>query len=147
MMLGVLSRVRRLFGRRSVRVNLRVEPTYAVKASRTNPYFEALERRAREEGFLGEFVVDEEGWLRPGKREGLETVEATLALDVYPNPAAVERRTIADYEDPVQRRRPPRATLVLADGSEIFLRRDGDRLQAIGSALDTAAARRGPLPE
>ena len=146
-MSGLGERLRRLFSGRGDRLNLRVEPAYAIKASRTNPYFQALERRAREEGFLGEFVVDEEGWLRPGKREGLETVEATLALDVYPNPAAVERRTIADYEDPGQRRRPPRATLVLADGSEIFLRRDGDRLQAIGSALDTAAARRGPLPE
>jgi len=135
-MSGWGERLRRLFGGRGDRLNLRVEAAYAIKASRDNPYFQALEQRAREEGFLGEFVVDEEGWLRPGRREGLETVEATLALDVYPNPAAVERRTIADYEDTGQRRRPPRATLVLADGSEIFLRRDGDRLQASGPALD-----------
>ena len=34
-------------------------------------------------GDLGEFVVDVEGRLRSGRREGLDTVAATLALDSY----------------------------------------------------------------
>ena len=96
------------------------------------------EEKAREAGFLGEFVVDREGWLRPGASASLETKHATLALDVYPNPAVIEGRTVADYEVPDGPRRQPRATLVLDDETELFLWREGGRLRVPGPAVDEA---------
>ena len=138
LMLGILARLRGLFGREPAVLNLHVEPAYAIKASGTNPYFEVLEEKAREAGFLGEFVVDREGWLRPGASASLETKHATLALDVYPNPAVIEGRTVADYEVPDGPRRQPRATLVLDDESELFLWREGGRLRVTGDAVSRA---------
>ena len=138
---GILERLRSLLGRPPDLFNLHVEPTYAIKASRSNPYFQALEAKAREAGFLGDFVVDAEGRLRPGSAEGIAARKATLALDVYPNPAAIEGRTVASYDDPDAPRRGPRATLVLDDGSEVFLQRDGTVLRAAGDALDEARRR------
>ncbi len=144
------------------RFNLRIEPHYAIKASRGDPYFQKLERQAREGGYVGEFIVDDSGRLRPGRRERLETRHGLLTLDAYPNPAAIERRTVGDYDDPYQAlptsvrrpsaglvpasapraesakasRRHPRATVVLKDDTEVFLRRT-----AGGLVLDEPAPR------
>ena len=115
--------------------NLAVEPAYAIKASRDNPYFRGLERLAREGGFLGEFVVEADGALRPGSQEGLPSRQARLMLDVYPNPAAVEGRAVANYEEPAAPRRVPRATLVLDDDSELLLWFEGRRARVAGAAL------------
>lgn len=120
--MGLWQRLLRAWRRRD-RFNLHIEPGYTVKASRHKPYFQALERRAREHGYLGDFVVDDQGRLRPGSRKGLETKHATLSLDVYPNPAAIEGRTVADYDHPDGPRRAARAMIVLDDDSELFVRR------------------------
>jgi len=119
--MGIWQWLRERMSRRAPgRFNLVIEPGYAIKASRQNAYFKGLERLARESGFLGEFVVDAEGWLRPGSQEGLPTRHARLVLDVYPNPAAIEGRGVGDYDRPTARRRVPSATLELDDG-ELFL--------------------------
>ena len=57
-------------------------------------------------------------------------------LDVYPNPAAVEGRSVADYADGAAPRRIPRASLVLDDESELFLWFEGKRARVGGGALD-----------
>ncbi len=129
-------RFARLFRRTPTELfNLVVEPAYAIKASRGNPYFKALERLARDAGFLGAFVVDAEGGIRPGRNEALPTRQARLSLDVYPNPAAIEGRSVSDYEDPGPSRRVPRATLALDDDSELFLWFDGKQARVAGAAL------------
>jgi hypothetical protein len=146
---GLIRRVIDRLRPRRDRFNLRIEPHYAIKASRGDPYFQKLEDQAREGGYLGAFVVDETGRLRPGRKERLETRSGLLTLDAYPNPAAIEGRTVGDYDDPYQalptsvrrpsaglvpasapraesaqaRRRQPRATVLLEDDTEVFLRR------------------------
>ena len=142
MWLSIWQRLRDRLRPRRDRFNLTVEPHYEIKASVRNPYFQRLERKAREVGCLGEFVVDEQGRLRPGTRQTLLTKKALLTLDVYPNPAAIEGRTIADYAtpqgDPAQpsARRRPRLALVLEDDSQLFLRLTPD-----GVRLDEPAPR------
>jgi len=123
--------------------NLEVQAAYAVKASVGNPYFQALERAAREGGYLGAFVVDESGRLRPGRRDALETKHARLVLDVYPNPAAIEGRTVPDYDSPSAPRRAPRATLVLEEDEELFLWSSSDGLRVAGPPLGDAHKRTG----
>ena len=49
-MLGIVARLRALLGRERGLFNLAIEPTWAIRASRTVPYFQALEQRARDEG-------------------------------------------------------------------------------------------------
>ncbi len=134
-MLGIVARLRALLGRERGLFNLAIEPTWAIRASRTVPYFQALEQRARDAGFLGAFIVGPDGCLRPGSDPSLETRHATLALDVYPTPAAIEARSITDYDEPDAPRRQPRATLVLDDDRELLLWRDGDRLRVAGEPL------------
>ncbi len=116
--------------------NLVIEPAYAIKASPGNPYFQGIERLARDAGLLGEFVVEAEGTLRQGRGEGLPTLHARLMLDVYPNPAAVEGRSVADYAEGDGPRRVPRARLVLDDESDLFLWFEGKRARVAGPALD-----------
>ncbi len=115
--------------------NLVIEPAYAIKASPRNPYFQGIERLARDAGFLGNFVVEADGTLRPGTAAALPTRHARLMLDVYPNPAAVEGRSVANYANAEGRRRVPRATLVLDDESELFLWFEGTRTRVAGAAL------------
>ena len=138
---GILSRLRGLLGREPGLFALHIEPSYAIKASPRNPYFQALEAKARASGFLGSFLVDVEGRLRPGSNDALPALSATLALDVYPNPAVIEGRSVTDFEDGDAPRRSPRATLLLVDATELFLWRDGDRLRVAGAALDAAQQR------
>jgi len=133
---GFLRRLARYLRPPRDRYNLHIQPHYEIKASARNPYFQALEAKARATGYLGEFVVEEEdGTLRPGTNEAVETRHALLSLDAYPNPAAIEGRTVADYATPegdaVQPggRRTPRLTVVLDDESELFIRRTGDVLR------------------
>ena len=121
--MGLLTRLADRFRRNPPRYNLHIRPAFAIKASAHNPYFQNLERAARAAGCLGEFIVFADGRLRPGTHPALETRTATLALDVYPNPAALEGRTVADYASPAGPRRTPRITLVLADDTELYLRR------------------------
>ena len=71
---------------------------------------------------------------------GLTTKHARLFLDVYPNPAAIEGRTVVDYEDSTAPRRSPRATLELDDGAELFLWPDSDGLRVAGPALESDGA-------
>jgi len=133
---GVWQWVRRLCRRSPADLfNLVVEPAYAIKASSRNPYFQGIERLARDAGLLGEFVVEAGGTLRQGRAEGLPTRSARLMLDVYPNPAAVEGRSVADYAEGDGPRRVPRATLVLDDESELFLWFEGKRARVAGPAL------------
>ncbi len=142
--MGLLGRLLTLFRRRPAQLfNLVVEPAYAIKASRENPYFKALERQARDTGFLGSFVVDAEGAIRPGRNEALPTRHARLSLDVYPNPAAIEGRTVASYDEPASVRRVPRATLTLDDDSELFLWFDGKQARVAGPALAQQAEAQG----
>jgi len=138
--LGIWQRLSAWLRGRKERFNLEIEPAYAIKMSARNPYFQGLERTAREAGCLGAFVVDDQGWLRQGSRSPLPTRRAQLFLDVYPNPAALEARTIGDYDYPRAPRRVPRATLVLDDGSELFLwfERRGPRV--VGPAVEQDAA-------
>jgi len=127
--LRIWRRLRERFRRRKDLFNLQVEPAYAIKASARVPYFVALERVARQAGFLGTFIVDEEGRLRPGRNEALATRQARLTLDVYPNPAAIEGRTVADYDDHSAPRRTPRVGLVLENEEELYLRSDREGLR------------------
>ena len=120
--LGILQRLRQLVRRRRDLFNIEIEPAYAIKASAENPYFQALEHAARQAGYLGHFVVDDQKRLRPGTNPALETRHARLTLDAYPNPAGIEGRTVADYDDPAAPRRTPRVTIVLDDAAELFLR-------------------------
>jgi len=139
MLAGILRWLRGLFRREADLFHLEIEATYAIRASRRNPYFQALERQARDAGFLGGFVVGQDGRLRPGPpREGLDRLHATLALDVYPNPAAVESRSVVDYDAADLPRRQPRARVVLDDDSELFLWLDGKTLRVSGEALTRA---------
>lgn len=136
---GVWQWVRRLCRRSPADLfNLVVEPAYAIKASARNPYFQGLERLARDAGLLGSFVVEGEGTLRAGSREGLPTRHARLMLDVYPNPAAVEGRAVSNYGEPHAPRRVPRATLVLDDDSELLLWFEGTRARVAGEAIHNA---------
>lgn len=139
---GILARLLGLLGREPDLFALHIEPSYAIKVSLRNPYFQALEAKARAAGFLGSFLVDGEGRLRPGSNGALPALAATLALDVYPNPAVIEQRSVTDFEDGDAPRRSPRATLVLADATELFLWRDGDTLRVAGPAFD--AGRQSP---
>jgi len=123
--------------------NLIIEPGYAIKASAANPYFRGIERLAREVGFLGSFVADCNGLLRAGSNDLLPTRRATLHLDVYPNPAAIEGRSTRDYESPVNERRVPRATLVLDDDTELLLWVEGERVRVAGGAIQAPPAKRG----
>ena len=140
--MSILQRLRAFLARQPHLFNLQIEPRYVIRASGRNPYFQALERRAREAGYLGSFVVDAEGRLRLGVGEGLETLRATLALDVYPNPAVIEGRTVVDYDAADAGRRAPRATLVLDDDTELFLWPDGHGLRVAGEAVTLAVERR-----
>ncbi len=136
--MGLWGRILASFRRRPPGLfNLVIEPAYAIKASPRNPYFQGIERVARDAGFLGSFVVEADGTLRPGTDESLPTRQARLTLDVYPNPAAVEGRSVADYANAEAPRRVPRATLVLDDGSELFLWFEGKRTRVAGAALQT----------
>jgi len=133
--MSVWQRVRERLRRQKDRYNLHVAVRFAIRASSGNPYFQALEQAARRAGCVGDFVVDAQGRLRPGTRHGLATKRATLHLDTYPNPAAIEGRTIADYptpdgepEQPSARRR-PRVVIALDDDSELFLRLGPDGAQ------------------
>jgi len=116
--------------------NLVIEPAYALKASPRNPYFQGIERLARDTGALGAFVVQADGVVRLGRDEALPTRHARLMLDVYPNPAAIEGRSVADYANAEAPRRIPRATLVLDDESELFLWFEGRRARVAGAALE-----------
>lgn len=140
--MGILGRLRGLLGREPELFNLRIQPAYAIKASRNNPYFQALEHQAREAGFFGDFVVEHDGALRAGESPTLETRGATLTLDVYPAPAVIEGRRITDYEAADGPRRQPRAALALDGGGELLLWRDGDRLRVAGEAIGRAQERR-----
>ncbi|MFW6107449.1 MAG: hypothetical protein ACOC8A_02040 [bacterium] len=131
--MGIWQWARRHFRRRADRYNLRVEPHFAIKASARKPYFRELEAAARRAGVLGSFVVDEEGRLRPGTRSGLPTLRARLSLDVYPNPAALEGRTVFDFDHPDRPRRPPRLSLRLEDETELFLSRTEGELRVAGA--------------
>ena len=71
--MSVWQSLRRRLRRRPDLFNLTIEPAYAIKASARNPYFQALERVARETGFLGSFVCDADGALRQGTSEALPT--------------------------------------------------------------------------
>ena len=134
--MGLWGRVLASFRRRpSDLFNLVIEPAYAIKASPRNPYFQGIERLARDAGFLGTFVVGAGGTLRQGRDEALAARHARLMLDVYPNPAAVEGRSVADYADAAGPRRIPRATLVLDDDTELFLWFEGKRPRVGGAAL------------
>ena len=139
--MGIWQRLLTSFRRRADLFNLEVEPAYAIKASVRNPYFQALERSAREAGFLGSFIVDEAGNLRPGAHPSLQTRHASLTLDIYPNPAAVEGRSIGSYESPDTPRRVPRATLILDDDTELFLSAADGHVRVAGPAIprDTSA--------
>jgi len=123
--------------------NLIIEPGYAIKASAANPYFRGLERLAREAGVLGSFVADCKGLLRAGSNTLLPTRRATLHLDVYPNPAAIEGRSTRDYGSSGSARRVPRATLVLEDDTELFLWTEGPRVRVAGSAVQPSPAEAG----
>lgn len=123
--------------------NLIIEPGYAIKTSPANPYFRGIERLARQAGFLGSFVVRCDGVLRAGSNELLPTRRAILHLDVYPNPAAIEGRSISDYESPGSARRTPRATLVLDDDTELFLWLEGQHAWVAGSAVQPAPTEGG----
>jgi hypothetical protein len=136
--LGIWRRLLARFRQAPELFNLQIEPGYAIKASARSPYFQAIERAAREGGYLGAFVADQDGRLRPGTQEALPTLHATLALDVYPNPAAIEGRTVVDYDDPHAPRRAPRAIVALDDGSELFLWHASDGLRIAGAALEQA---------
>lgn len=138
--MGLWQRILRRFRRVPDLFNLVVEPAYAIKASPSNPYFQAIERLARDSGFLGLFIVGAEGVLRPGQDPALPTRRACLMLDVYPNPAAVEGRSVADYARGQNPRRVPRASLVLEDESELFLWFEGKQARVSGAALGDAAA-------
>ncbi len=134
--MSIWQRLRDRLRPRRDRFNLHVEPHYEIKASARNPYFQALEQKARDAGYLGQFIVDEQGRLRPGSSDKLETKKAILSLDAYPNPAAIEGRAVADYATPEgnlarvsSARRQPRVTLVLEDDSELFLRSTPDGLR------------------
>jgi hypothetical protein len=133
--LGFFERLRARFRRKADLFNLQIEPAYAIKASARSPYFQALERAARSAGYLGTFIVDETGSLRPGCNEALQTRRARLVLDVYPNPAAIEGRTVADYDNPASPRRTPRATLLLDDDSELSLWLRAAALRIDGPAM------------
>ena len=123
------------FRRKPDLFNLQIEPAYSIKASARNPYFQALERSARLAGYLGNFIVDIDGKLRPGTGEALESRRARLILDVYPNPAAIEGRTVVNYESPDGPRRMPPATLVLDNDEELHLRPAADGLRVEGPGL------------
>jgi hypothetical protein len=135
-LLGIWQRLRAWLRPGADLFNLEVEPAYAIKASVRNPYFQSLERAARDAGCLGAFIVDDQGRLRQGSRERLATRRAQLFLDVYPNPAAIEARTVADPKEPRAPRRVPRATLVLDDDSELFLWFDGGSPRVAGPGLE-----------
>ena len=137
--LSILQRLRGWLRPAKKLFNLQIEPAYAIKASVGNPYFQTLERTAREIGYLGVFVVDAEGRLRPGSRDSLATRRARLTLDVYPNPAAIEGRSVANYDDPQAPRRVPKATLVLDDESELLLWSADGGPRVAGSALEQPA--------
>ena len=139
--MSILRRVKSLFARQPHLFNLQIQHRYVITASARNPYFQALEARAREEGFLGKFVVDAEGRLCPGTQQRLETLRGTLALDVYPSPAVIEGRTVTNYAASDSGRRVPRATLVLEDDTELFLWRDGEGLRVTGDAVARALER------
>ncbi len=118
--------------------NLQIEPAYFVKASARNPYFQALERTARQAGYLGSFIVDGDGRLRPGTGKALEVRHARLILDVYPNPAAIESRSVVNYDSPDGPRRMPPATLVLDNDEELYVRPVSGGLRVEGPALAQA---------
>jgi hypothetical protein len=133
---SLLSRLRTALRRTPDIANLVVEPAYVIRASARNPYFQSLEQRAREAGWLGSFVVDAEGRLRTGERSGLPTLRGRLSLDVFPNPAAIEGRTVSDYDAPEGPRRRARATVVLDDDRELYIQPWEGTLRAEGAALD-----------
>jgi hypothetical protein len=134
--LGIWQRVRGRFSKQKDLFNLQIDPAYAIKASRTNPYFQALERAAREAGYLGIFIVDAGGCLRPGSHQGLTTRHAALTLDIYPNAAALEGRTVANYDTPGAPRRVPKATLALDDDSELLLWMEGGSTRVGGPGIE-----------
>ena len=140
--MSLLSRLRVALRRTPDIANLEVEPAYVIRASARNPYFQSLEQRAREAGWLGSFIVDAEGRLRPGQRSGLPALRGRLNLDVYPNPAAIEGRTLSDYDTADGRRRPARATVVLDDDRELYVQRDEGALCAESTALDDIRTQR-----
>lgn len=134
--MGIWQRIRRhLSGVRPL-FNLQIEPAYAIKASVSNPYFQSLQRVAQEAGYLGAFVVFSDGSLETGARAALETRHAQLTLDTYPNPAAIEGRTVSNYADARADRRVPRATVVLDDDSELFVCVADGALRASGPAVE-----------
>jgi len=133
--LGIFQRLLARFRRKPDLFNLQIEPAYSVKASGRNPYFQALERVARQAGYLGNFIVDADGKLRPGTGEALETRHARLILDVYPNPAAIESRTVVNYDSPDGPRRIPPATLALDNDEELYLRPVSGGLRVEGPCL------------
>ena len=140
--MGVLDRLKALFRRGRPLFNLRISPAYGIKASRQNPYFQALERSAAALGLFGDFVVEEDGLLRKGHDERLPTRSAELYLDAYPNPAALEGRTVANYDDPTAPRRRPRLALEMDDETELFVVFEGQRLRVSGPALAAAREKR-----
>jgi len=139
---GFLARLKALFRRTQPLFNLEIAPAYAIKASRQNPYFQALERAADQSGVFGDFVVHEDGLLRRGRDERLPTRRAELYLDAYPNPAALEGRTVANYDRPGAPRRQPRLTLELDDETELFLNFEPEGMRVNGPALELARDQR-----
>ena len=147
--MSLWERLRRRLRRRPDLFNLVIEPAYAIKASPRNPYFQALERLARDAGFLGACVSDADGALRPGTNNAIPTRHARLLLDVYPNPAAIEGRSVSDYAAHRQAqgvvslsnhagdstRRVAKVTLDLDDGSELLLWFENGRAHVAGLAL------------
>ena len=140
--MGVLDRLKALFRRGRPLFNLRISPAYGIKASRQNPYFQALERSAAALGLFGDFVVEEDGLLRKGRDERLPTRTAELYLDAYPNPAALEGRTVANYDEPTAPRRHPRLTLEMDDDTELFVVFEGQKMRVSGPALAAAREKR-----
>ena len=137
--MGLWGRILASFRRKPPdRFNLVIEPAYAIKASVRNPYFQALERVARDAGFLGTFVSDADGALRQGTNNAVPTRLARLLLDVYPNPAAIEGRSVSDYAARDSTRRVAKVTLDLDDGSELLLWFENGRAHVAGPALGGA---------
>ena len=138
--MSLWERLRRRLRRRPDLFNLVIETAYAIKASVRNPYFQALERLARDAGFLGAFLSDADGVLRPGTSKALPTRLARLLLDVYPNPAAIEGRSVSDYAAGDSTRRVAKVTLDLDDGSELLLWFENGRGHVAGPALGPPSA-------